>query len=795
MGVFGAIRVDGLIDQVLLKKSGSESDYQNIVRKLQKIGKTSIPKLAERLDTASKKEKKQIIEVLSELASTKFSEYFRPLFSHQSNLVRDGVTEALSRSNNIDPNRLVDLFEKQNVSKPMLISFLTAQKQKVNSSKLLRYAYKLDQSDQAALFRLLETIATDTMVPELISRADSKDPIIRTYIANLMSKFDSPDVNQSLGKLLSDQNKAVRLAALKGLSSSNKIMDIEKLCTLINDPDYTVQSKAIEAVIKANHPKTVYYLIPHLKDESEYTRRAAVEVLNVIASKESVKDLLNAIKDEDWWVRSRAADALGKIGGERVVSAVVQLIKDDDEFIRRSAIEIINATKDQSTFDALVDALNDSDWWVRERAIDGLAELGNKKCVPVLIKMLNENLDSTVMVVVLLRAFAVLKAEEAVGDTIKQLWSDTENVVKEAIKTLIVITAEEDAEVVIKAIDKMITDQTQEIQELCQEAINRIAEQEHSGSKIRVFKDQDSDDSEGTIMMPGKVIRGNQAIETQTINPDVLQPDDMLADRYRYIKKIGKGAFGSVFLVEDMIINEEIILKFLNTQFVSDESIIKRFIHELRFARRVTHPNVIRIYDMVSFGKAYAISMEYFRSHTLSAEVKDKKPMKIERAKKLTLDVCFGMESAHVANVIHRDLKPNNILIDEHSVLKIVDFGVSAATQSTDTKLTKTGLLIGTPTYMAPEQVLGKEVDERTDIYSLGVIMYEMLTGRPPYAGKDSISIMYQHVQGKAGKISEKNPEVSNGLSDLVDKCMSVKAEHRYQSMTELKDAIQNMAQ
>ncbi len=791
MGVFGAIRVDGLIDQVLTKRS--EPDYDKNVKKLYKAGKSAIPKLAERFETSNKEEAKQIINILSDLATTENSEYFRPLFSHQSNLVRDGVAEAMSRSQNIDPNRFVDLFEKQDASKPMLITFLSTQKQKVNSSKLLRYAYKLEHNDQASLFRLLDAIASETMVPELINRADTKDPIVRTYITKLMSKFDKPGVNESLEKLLSDENKAVRLAALEGLSNSSNKIDIEKLCALINDPDYKVQTKAIEAVVKIKHPKTVFHLIPHLKDESEYTRRAAVEVLNEIASKDSVKDLLNTIKDEDWWVRSRAADALGKIGGKRVVNAVIQLIKDDDEFIRRSAIEIINATKDQSTFDALVKALDDSDWWVRERAIDGLAELGNKKCVPILMKMLSENSDNTAMVVVLLKAFATLKAEEAVRITIKQLKTDSENVIKEAIKTLKVITTEKDVEIAIKAIDDVIADQNQEIQELGQKAINSIVEQEPPGSSIQVFKDETEEaGEEGPITMPDKVVRGNRTMETLTINPDELQPDDMLADRYRYIKKIGKGAFGSVFLVEDMMINEEIILKFLNTQFVTDESIIKRFIYELRFARKITHPNVIRIYDMVSFGKAHAISMEYFRSHTLSAEVKDKKPMDIERAKKLTFDVCSGMESAHAANVVHRDLKPNNILINEDSLLKIVDFGVAAATQSTDTKLTKTGLLVGTPTYMAPEQVLGKEVDERTDIYSLGVIMYEMLTGRPPYSGKDSMSIMYQHVQGKAEKISEKNEAVPADLNDLVAKCMSVKADHRFQSMTELKDSIQN---
>ena len=789
MGVLGAIRVDGLIDQVLSKRSNA--DYQKNVVKLQKTAKSAIPKLAARLETINKEDAKPVIDLLSNLARTEYAEHFRPLFYNPSNYVRDGVVKALAQSNHIDPNKFVDLFEEQDASKPMLMAFLTAHKQKVNGSKLLRYAYKLEHNDQAALFRLLETIASDTLVPELINRSDTKDPIIRTYIAKVMSKFDSPKVNESLGKLLGDENKVVRLAALEGLSNSNKHIDIERLCALISDPDFKVQNKAIETIIKINHPKTVHYLIPHLKDESEYTRRAAVEVLNEIASKDSVKDLLNSIKDEDWWVRSRAADALGKIGGKRVVDAVIQLIKDDDEFIRRSAIEIINATKDERTYDALVKSLDDTDWWVRERAIDGLAALGDKKSAPILIKMLKENPDNSAMVVVLLRAFSTLKAEEALDVTIKQLKSNEENVIKEALNTLSVITTEKDVEIVISAIEKVIADQTQEIQELGQEAINKIVEQEPPGSSIKVFKG-DEEDVGGTVTMPSKVVRGDMSMESQTINPDDLQPDDMLADRYRYIKKIGKGAFGSVFLVEDMMINEEIILKFLNTQFVTDQSIIKRFIYELRFARKITHPNVIRIYDMVSFGKAHAISMEYFKSHTLSAEVKDKKPMDIKRAIKMVFDVCSGMESAHAANVVHRDLKPNNILINEDSLVKIVDFGVAAATQTTDTKLTKTGLLVGTPTYMAPEQVLGKDVDERTDIYSLGVIMYEMLTGRPPYSGKDSMSIMYQHVQGKAGKVIDKNNDVPSELSDLVAKCMNVKAEKRPQSMGELKDAIES---
>jgi serine/threonine-protein kinase len=148
------------------------------------------------------------------------------------------------------------------------------------------------------------------------------------------------------------------------------------------------------------------------------------------------------------------------------------------------------------------------------------------------------------------------------------------------------------------------------------------------------------------------------------------------------------------------------------------------------------------------------------------------------------------MVSAHSANVIHRDLKPNNIMINDDSELKIVDFGIAAASQSSDTKLTKTGLLVGTPTYMSPEQVLGKEVDEKTDIYSLGAIIYEMATGRPPYSGKDSMSIMYQHVQGNAQPAIEKNPDIPVELNQLIVDCMKVKPKERIQTMAELNERL-----
>jgi eukaryotic-like serine/threonine-protein kinase len=149
------------------------------------------------------------------------------------------------------------------------------------------------------------------------------------------------------------------------------------------------------------------------------------------------------------------------------------------------------------------------------------------------------------------------------------------------------------------------------------------------------------------------------------------------------------------------------------------------------------------------------------------------------------------MTVAHQLGIVHRDLKPANVLINQEGFLKVVDFGVAAAQREGDTQLTKTGYVIGSPKYMAPEQILGKKVDERADIYALGVMLYEMVTGVPPYSRGDHMSVMYQHVQGKARIPQEVNPHLPPGLSDLVMRAMAVDKAKRFQTMDELRAALE----
>jgi tRNA A-37 threonylcarbamoyl transferase component Bud32 len=555
------------------------------------------------------------------------------------------------------------------------------------------------------------------------------------------------------------------------------------------DPDLDVQNKAVDVMIKINHPQTIRYLVPALKDESEYTRRAAVEVLNEIGNVDAVKDLLQAIKDDDWWVRARAGDALAEIGGPKVVDSVLQLIRDKDDDIRRTAIEILNATKDERAVDELLKATDDTDWWVRERAVDALSHIGSTKAVPKLVQMLGKNPKTDTVVI---RALGKLGNHEIVDRILPLLNRPERDVQVEAIKAISHLVDQKRADsirdflqkvkqcddpTIINVADKAIKDLDAKFSATVLEE-NVRAEKIAEHTRTLLIENEDID----------KLISSHA--EQQVLDISKLQPGDVIDGRYKFIEKIGKGAFGTVLLMQDQVVDERLILKFLNPNVSSDEEMMKRFVHELRYSRKITHRNVIRIYDFLHLQGCYAISMEYFPSHTLSGEIPDSKPMPFKKAIKYSFDIATGMAVAHQAGVIHRDLKPANILVNDEGLLKIVDFGVAAAASSGDTQLTKTGYVIGSPKYMAPEQILGKKVDETADIYSVGVIMYEMATGIPPYSRGDHMSVMYQHVQGKAKRCQEINPDIPDAYAAVIGKAMSVDKSKRYRTMDEMIDAL-----
>jgi eukaryotic-like serine/threonine-protein kinase len=472
---------------------------------------------------------------------------------------------------------------------------------------------------------------------------------------------------------------------------------------------------------------------------------------------------------------------------------VLALIKDENQDIRRAAIEILNQTKDERAVAQLIEATRDPDWWVSERAVDALAEIGSSKALPRFIDMLQGEAKSLPTVI---RAIGKIGDQKALENLLPML-SRPENEIKvEAISALAKLADERRADTIRVRLQAVSTTAdgtlSQAVARAIQELDNRFSTQQIAANQ-RAEKMQEP---AKTLLIDNaaleKVVKQNEEIAASAkLDIATLKPGDIIEGRYKYIEKIGKGAFGTVLLMEDTVVEERLILKFLNPNVSSDEEMMKRFVHELRYSRKITHKNVIRIYDFLYIRGNYAISMEYFPSHTLGGEIINEKPVDLKRAVKFGIDIATGMAVAHQAGIVHRDLKPANVLIDNDLLLKIVDFGVAAAQSQGDTQLTKTGYVIGSPKYMAPEQILGKKVDERADIYSLGVIMYEMFAGVPPYSRGDHMSVMYQHVQGKARQPIEINKALPLELNNLVMKCMSLDKAKRAQSMDELRLSLE----
>ena len=271
-----------------------------------------------------------------------------------------------------------------------------------------------------------------------------------------------------------------------------------------------------------------------------------------------------------------------------------------------------------------------------------------------------------------------------------------------------------------------------------------------------------------------------------------LTEGQVLSNRYKLVKEIGRGGYGSVWLVEDTFIQEQLVMKFLHQALVSDEVAIERFVRELRLARKITHANIIRLFDYLDLGNIAAISMEYFAGTPLS-QIIHQGVVEPARAVKLAGIISAALQTAHQADVVHRDTKPANILVDENDTVKIVDFGIAAASKHAESRLTRTGTLVGTPTYISPEQIQGKPVDGRTDLYSLGVIMYEMLAGQPPYRAEDPMALGFMHVEGNARRLEKVNPAVPVALADIVHRCIAPDPDDRYQSMAELRRALSQL--
>jgi serine/threonine-protein kinase len=413
-------------------------------------------------------------------------------------------------------------------------------------------------------------------------------------------------------------------------------------------------------------------------------------------------------------------------------------------------------------------------WQIREKGIQLLGDSCSGEALVLLKRSLEKWPESAVAI---LKAVDQLGFSKGLEIAFQCLKLPEALVQREALETIGSLTTQKYAENVRKNLLKRVPSLQPVVKDTAEEVISKLTG-DYGLSKL----DLEANLFDTHLIKVERSIDGNSSIED-------VQAGDIWMDRFRIKREIGRGAMGRVFLVEDEMVSESMILKFMHPELTADSDSMERFMREVKYSRMVTHNNVIRIYDLLSVDDLCAISMEYFKSRGIDEILKEVKIFDVKTGLKILYQVSEGMIAAHDQEVIHRDLKPSNILMDKSGLVKVVDFGIASASEGAEDTITEVDAIIGTPPYLSPERAQGMEAHYRCDIYALGIIAYCMLTGKLPYKG-EALEILAQHIEGKAPPIHEVDNSISPEVGMLVQKLMAPKAENRFQTMRQVSDAI-----
>lgn len=268
----------------------------------------------------------------------------------------------------------------------------------------------------------------------------------------------------------------------------------------------------------------------------------------------------------------------------------------------------------------------------------------------------------------------------------------------------------------------------------------------------------------------------------------------MLNNRYKIIKKLGKGGMAIVYEAEDVILDRKVAIKMLRPEYVSDEEFIKKFQHEAKSVARISHPNVVSIFDIGQDGDYHYLVMEDIEGENLKNIIQKRGKLPLIEALDITNQICAALNIAHENDIIHCDIKPHNILITPDKQVKVTDFGIArAVTSSTTTTMTDT--IMGSANYFSPEQARGGKIKTHSDLYSVGIVLYEMITGKVPFQGDSPISVALKHIKEKPRKPSKINSEIPEKLDKIIMKALAKKPEKRFQKASTMREVLTSVLQ
>jgi eukaryotic-like serine/threonine-protein kinase len=277
------------------------------------------------------------------------------------------------------------------------------------------------------------------------------------------------------------------------------------------------------------------------------------------------------------------------------------------------------------------------------------------------------------------------------------------------------------------------------------------------------------------------------------VNPTVTRfpAGTLFAGRYELVRSLGSGGMSELYLARDRLLGREVAVKVIRPELAADERSVARFRREARAAAALSHPGIVAIHDVGVHRDAPFIVMERVQGRTLGQVIHDEGRLSPDRAAEIGIAVAHALAAAHAADIVHRDVKPGNIMLTESGQVKVLDFGIALATRWTP--LTEGPVVHGTAEYMAPEQIRGEGADPRSDVYALGVVLYELLAGHPPFHGETPLAVAYRHLEDTPAPVETHRPDVPPGLAAVLARALAKDRGHRYRSAEEMAGELERV--
>ena len=795
MAVLGSIFFNRTLKQFLDCKDLESEKGVALTEKLRNSAKGSLERLIEVIPETGTPHSDVLRDICLEHVGGSNEELFLKSLDNDATDIRSTAASILSRTAQVNPAKLFKKLHESDISKTEIIDILAFQREKLKPEQIITNALKLDKSHAEQLLKL----ASESLIPLDLSALRIEpgaigSPSVKIMLLRYFAQVEQHEVAQPIAKFLTDDNKTVVIEALKALKNLRVKFDASVLLPFVESMSEVEREMAIEILRAQADEELAPRLAPWTCGKSDDIREIFVKLLVKYVTPKGLETYLRLLDKQEWWGKDQSLKCLQKFGNDKLYAAAETLVDHENDFIREQAQRFSAHSSDPSDLKKLWDNALHDDWQVRDSAIQAIGRSGKRESIGILKKVVERWAESTPAV---LKAVGELGFSKGLEIAFACLRMPEALVQREALETIGKLATKRHARTIRDKLMQKVPQLQATVRDTAGEVVNRLTEQfelpqlnvdQEAYFDTRLLKFDTQNVDQGSAQTP--ITASAPAPQFQNI--EELKSGDLWMDRFRIDREIGRGAMGRVMLARDEMVGESIILKFMHPELTSEESSRERFLREVKYSRKVSHPNVIRIHDMLFKDNLSAISMEYFESRGLDEYLREKKRFDIEEGLDILFQVANGMAAAHNQDVIHRDLKPSNILMNDNGLVKIVDFGIASASSNSDVTLTKTGSIIGTPAYLSPERAKGFDADHRSDVYALGIIAYCMFAGRLPYTG-EPMSLLFQHLEGKAVPLHLVREELGPRVSMLVQKMMAVELEDRLQKMEDVADAIKDV--